>query len=216
MIAIPITPFTIPDGEDVPLCVSLTGSWQSNWGSPMVCALIKQGGEYLLAGEMQFDSSTTAYNTTLKASQYAGTTITHLMLNLAVDTLTFSDVEVSINVVMASTHSGPVESVYGGEGLMWAVPSEVLAMEEYGLGISETCYNYVDFQKKALVVNCTRQPSGALSKCDTPYEIDLSEFVSDDDAIFPTEGCTHVYFGFSQGGEDMVLPHTIRYQVKVV
>ena len=216
MLEIPISPFTISD-EGVPLSVSLTGSWSSSWGGPMICALLDTTGNYLLAGEMQLTGSPAEFNTTLQASQYAGQTITRLILNLAVDALTFADCCISIMATKSSTNSAPVEHIstpFGG--MVWEAPRTVLAMEEYGLGINGTCYNFIDFQRKVLVVNCKRDPSGALLKCDAPYEIDLSEFISDDDAIFATEGSMYVYFGFSRGGENMVLPHKIRYQVKVV
>lgn len=213
---IPIEPITISGAYNVPISVTILGQWTSSWSAPLICAVQMQNGEYF-GDTFEFDENTDAYHSVIETSQYTGSVITGLLLNLACDSITFDQCCISLEIVTCDSNSSHIESITNSSlETIWSAPQELCAIDEYGLGMSSECYNYVDFQRMVLVVNCTRQPGGELSKCDVPYEIDLSEILSYDDAIINVGGQEHIIFNARDGGEENVFPHKIKYQVKVV
>lgn len=215
MLNIPVAPIVIPNDGDIQIGIITSGQAVCQYGSPFMCQLVTQRGGYLGDTPITLGEDSTGYNALIKASDYAGEVITYFTLNIAVDDITFTDYYIHLDISTEVVTGSPVLVIGGDVSQVWTVPNKVQLMDEYGICMSADVYNYIDFQKNVLVVNCEKLPGGTISKCDPPREIDLSAYMSIDDAIIKVEG--NNYLRINNEYDDAVrIPHKIKYQVRVV
>lgn len=62
------------------------------------------------------------------------------------------------------------------------IPEEVQNLPDYGVGISEYCYNYINFESLTYVHKCTfREDTGTVQLLETPEIIDVSQYFTNGD-----------------------------------
>lgn len=90
------------------------------------------------------------------------------------------------------------------------VPASVQALEGYGWGVSDTIYNYIDFERKQFVQKVGKGESGEPFELAEPIVTDISQLLSDDNYI-PVEGGGSITMVNEHG---FAVPSIIEYTVK--
>lgn len=90
------------------------------------------------------------------------------------------------------------------------VPASVQALEGYGEGVSDTIYNYIDFERKQFVQKVGKGASGEPFELAEPVITDISHLLSDDNYI-PVEGGGSITMANEHG---FAVPSTVEYTVK--
>jgi hypothetical protein len=95
-------------------------------------------------------------------------------------------------------------------GLKRTIPEGILALPCYGLGVSETHYNYIDFDAQTYVQMCNYD--GALA---TPVVMDISALLTDFDGTIEVDGADMISFEAGEGMLHWPMPYKFMYHSKV-
>ena len=94
----------------------------------------------------------------------------------------------------------------------YAIPDEIVNMQDYGIGIDSITYNYIDFDRKVYVHKCD-----GMGNLET-FEIDISAYLTDFDGFVDLDGgeIANISFEIGDNGIGAVpLPYKVTYQGKV-